>query len=282
MIVPTQHNLFLRSLCVQELRNVPKHTKKEERNMAILTLETKKYAIKIDNFEGPLDLLCHLIDKNKMNIYDINLSEITDQYIDYLKEQERLNLEIASEFLVMASTLLYLKSKNLLPKQEEEEEELTEEELIRRIIEYKKFKEMSKVFKKNYLDFSGRFFKGQDTIELPKQKLERDYESNLIPDIYKKLVQRNSVKLNQNAKNIEKIAITDNYTVASKVREMFRVLVKQKRFVFNKLFSMKKHDRQEVVTAFSGLLELSRRSKVETSQKEIFGDITVEKSKKIS
>ena len=80
--------------------------------MAILTLETKQYAIKIENFEGPLDLLCHLIDKNKMNIYDINLSEITDQYIKYLNEMEKLNLEIASEFLVMASTLLYLKSKN--------------------------------------------------------------------------------------------------------------------------------------------------------------------------
>ena len=250
--------------------------------MAILALETKKYAIKIDNFEGPLDLLCHLIDKNKMSIYDIQLSQITDQYIDYLKEQEKLNLEIASEFLVMASTLLYLKSKNLLPKQEEEEEELTEEELIRRIIEYKKFKEMSKVFKENYLDFSRRYFKEQDRIELPKQRLEKDYESNLIPEIYKKLVDRNRVKLNQNAKNIEKIAITDNYTVASKVREMFKVLVKQKKFVFNQLFSTKKHDRQEVVTAFSGLLELSRRSKVETSQKEIFGDITVEKSKKIS
>ena len=103
-----------------------------------------------------------------------------------------------------------------------------------------------------------------------------------MPDIYKKLIERNSVKLNQNAKNIEKIAITDNYTVASKVKEMFKVLVKQKRFVFNKLFSIKQHNRQEVVTAFSGLLELSRRSKVETWQKELFGDITVEKSKKIS
>ena len=77
--------------------------------MAILTLETEQYPIKIDNFEGPLDLLCHLIDKNKMNIYDINLSEITDQYMEYLKQNEIMNLEIASEFLVMASTLLYLK-----------------------------------------------------------------------------------------------------------------------------------------------------------------------------
>ena len=246
--------------------------------MAILTLETKKYAIKIDNFEGPLDLLCHLIDKNKMNIYDINLSEITDQYIAYLKEQESLNLEIASEFLVMASTLLFLKSKNLLPKQEEEEEEITEEELIRRIIEYKKFKEISKALKENYIVYSNRYFKGQEEIELPKRKIEKDYDKELVPKIYKGIVEINNEKVNQNAKNIEKIAITDNYTVASKVKEMFKVLVKQKRFIFNKMFSIKKHNKQEVVTAFSGLLELSRRSKVETIQEELFGDIIVNKS----
>ena len=115
---------------------------------------------------------------------------------------------------------------------------------------------------------------------MPKQKLEKDYEKTLLPEIYEKLVERNSVKLNQNAKNIEKIAITDNYTVASKVKEMFKVLVIQKRFIFNKLFSLKQHNRQEVVTAFSGLLELSRRSKVETMQENLFGDITVQKAKK--
>ena len=87
----------------------------------VLTLETNKYAIKLDNFEGPLDLLCHLIDKNKMNITDINLSEITDQYMEILNEMEKMNLEIASEFLVMASTLLYIKSKNLLPVEAEDE-----------------------------------------------------------------------------------------------------------------------------------------------------------------
>ena len=250
--------------------------------MAILALETQKYAIKIDNFEGPLDLLCHLIDKNKMNIYDINLSEITDQYIEFLKEQEKLNLEIASEFVVMASTLLFLKSKNLLPKQEEEEEEITEEELIRRIIEYKKFKEISKVLREKYIIFSNRYYGFEEKIDLPKQKLEKKYDEAIIPEIYENLVEKNNEKINQNAKNIEKIAITDNYTVASKVREMFRVLIKQKRFVFNKLFSIKKHNKQEVVTAFSGLLELSRRSKVITSQEELFGDITVEKVKKVA
>ncbi len=248
--------------------------------MSILTLETKKYAIKIENFEGPLDLLCHLIEINKMNIYDIQINEITDQYIQYLNQMEEMNLEFASEFVVMASTLLYLKSKKLLPKQEEEEEELTEEELIRRIIEYKKFKEISKVLKQNYIQNGNRYYKNQENIELPKQKLEKDYDNTVIPNIYNELIERNRVKINQNAKNIEKIALVENYTVASKVKEMFKVLVKQKRFVFNKLFSLNKHNKQEVVTAFSGLLEMSRRKKVETTQEELFGDITVEKTKR--
>ena len=247
----------------------------------ILTLESKKYAIKIDNFEGPIDLLLYFIEKNKMDIYDIKIEEITEQYINYLDEMEKLNLEIASEFLLMASTLLYLKSKKLLPKQEEETEELTEEELIRRIIEYKKFKDMSKIFRQNYEQNCNRYSKTQEEIELPKQKLEVEYDKNVIPELYKKIVERTSVKLNKDAKNIEKIALVDNYTVASKVKEMIKVLIHQKKFIFNKLFSLKQHEKQEVVTAFSGLLELSRREKVNTSQEELFGDIIVEKKKKI-
>ncbi len=243
----------------------------------ILTLQSKKYSIKIDKFEGPLDLLTYLIEKNKMDIYDINLTQITDQYIQYLNAMEELNLEIASEFLVMASSLLYLKSKKLLPKQEEETEELTEEELIRRIIEYKKYKEITKKLKESYTTYSKRIQKQPETIQLPNQKLEKEYNTKTIPEIYEKLVERTSQKLNENAKNIEKIAITENYTVASKVKEMFKILVKQKKFVFNKIFSINKRNKQEVVTAFSGLLELSRRNKVQTTQTETFGDITVEK-----
>ena len=214
-----------------------------------------------------------------MNIYDINLSDITEQYIEFLNEMEEMNLEIASEFLVMATTLLFLKSKNLLPKQEEEEEQITEEELIRRIIEYKKFKEISKVFKEDYLIYSNRFYKDQEQIKLPKQKLEKDYEPEKIPEIYKTLIEKNSEKINQNAKNIEKIALVDKYTVADKVKEMYRILTRQKKFIFNKIFTMKKHEKQEVVTAFSGLLEMSRRNKVETMQEEVFGDIVVKKKK---
>ena len=246
----------------------------------VLTLESNKYAIKIENFEGPLDLLCHLIDKNKMNIYDIKISQIADQYIEYINQMEEMNLEVTSEFLMMASTLLYIKSKGLLPNEVEAEEELTEEQLIARIIEYKKYKEITSKLKENYEEFSQRFFKIAEVIELPKQKLEIEYDTKMLPEIYKSIVARNNEKINQNARNIERIALIETYTVGSKVKEMFRELIRKPKFVFNKLYSLSKCNKQEVVTAFTGLLELSRRNKVTTMQEKLFGDITVEKNKR--
>lgn len=244
----------------------------------ILTYESTKYPIKIENFEGPLDLLCHLIDKNKMDICDVKISEIADQYIDYINAMEEMNLEIASEFLIMASALIYLKSKSLLPKEADDEEELSEEELLRRIIEYKKYKEISTKLKELFIENSKKVFKQPDVVELPKQKLEVHYTREDIEKAYKNIVNRSKNRLNQNAKNINKIAIVDHYTVAEKVKEMFKALISNKKFVFNKLFPAKKCDKEEIVTAFTGLLELSRRSKVVTSQEVIFGDITVEKA----
>ena len=245
----------------------------------VLEIKTKKYSIKINNFEGPLDLLCHLIDKNKMDIYDINISQITDQYIDYINNMEKMNLDVTSEFLVMASTLLYLKSKHLLPKTQDDKEEISEEELIRRIIEYKKYKEITKKLKENYLEYSKRYFKMQEEIELPKQKIGTDFDKNIIPTLYRNLIEKNKDKINENASNIEKIAIVETYSVGNTVKEMYKALIKYKKFTFNKLFSPKKRNKKEVVTAFSGLLEMSRRNKVITEQEELFGDIEVEKNK---
>lgn len=246
----------------------------------ILTLETKKYAIKLENFEGPLDLLCHLVDKNKMEITKVNISEITDQYIEYINQMEELKLEVASEFLVMASTLIYIKSKTLLPNEVEDEAELTEEELIKRIIEYKQYKEISKVLKNNIEQFSKRIYKLPERIELPKQKLEKKYSKEIISEIYLKIIKTNEEKINQNASNIEKIAIIDNVTVTSKVKQILKELIKKPKFVFNKLFTLKKCSKNEVVTAFSGLLELTKRNKVTTLQETNFGDITVQKVQK--
>ena len=131
----------------------------------VLTLESNKYAIKIENFEGPLDLLCHLIDKNKMDIYDIRISEIADQYIEYINAMEEENLEVTSEFLVMASTLLLIKSKGLLPTTVENEEELTEEQLIERN------KEMINVNTKNIEKIE---IKEKNTIESKLKKILRE------------------------------------------------------------------------------------------------------------
>ena len=213
----------------------------------ILALETNKYKVKLENFEGPLDLLCHLIDKNKMDIYDINLGEITDQYIEYINQMEKMNLEITSEFLVMASTLLYLKSKNLLPNQVEEEKELTEDEILQRIIEYKKYKEITKKLREMYENGGKNLFKLPEEIELPKQKLEKEYKKEDLALIYSNIIEKSSTRLNKNAKNIEKIAITETYTVADKVKTMFKALL---------------------------------HNKVLTTQEELFGNITVEKNNK--
>ena len=246
----------------------------------ILTLETNKYAIKLDNFEGPLDLLCHLVDKNKMDINQIKISEITDQYIDYINKMQELNLDVTSEFILMASTLLFIKSKSLLPKQVEDEAELTEEELVHRIIEYKKYKEISKKLKELYQVYSKRFYKVPDKIELPARKLEQNYSKEIIEQRYKNLVEKNKSKKNKNAINIEKIAITETVTVTSKVKDIFKELIKKPRFIFSKLCSAKKYTRLETVTAFSGILELTRRNKIKAQQEKNFGDIIVEKAGK--
>lgn len=246
----------------------------------IFILETNKYNIKLQNFEGPLDLLCHLIDVNKMDIYDVNLNEITDQYIEYLKKMEEMDLEITSEFLLMASNLLYIKSKKLLPRVEDEEEMISEEELIQRIIEYKQYKEITKTFAQMYADNNKRIFRKPESIELPKQDLEVNYNLDDIVSMYKDILERTSVRINKNVKNIEKIALIENYSVGDTVKTMFRELLRHPKFVFNKLFSLQKCNPQEVVTAFSGLLEMSRRSKVETTQQRLFGDIEVSKKKR--
>ena len=246
----------------------------------ILTLETNKYLLKLENFEGPLDLLCHLVDKNKMDIYEVNISEITDQYIEYINTMQDLKLEVTSEFLVMASTLLYLKSKSLLPKVDTEgEEELTEEELIYRIVEYKKYKEISKKLREFFSEYSKRFYKLPEKIELPNRKIEKEYKPNQISQAYEDLIERNKNKINKNAINIEKIAIAETVTVASKVKDIFRELTKKSKFIFNKLCTTKKYNKLETITAFSGVLELSKRNSIITQQEITFGDITIEKNK---
>ena len=119
-----------------------------------------------------------------------------------------------------------------------------------------------------------------DKIELPKQELEKEFTMNDIVERYKKLIEKNENKQNENKHNIEKIAVFDTFSVSEKVKDIFRELVKKQKFVFNKLFSLNEKPKAEVVTAFSGVLELSRRNKINAEQRELFGDIVISKRKR--
>ncbi len=244
---------------------------------SVLTLESKKYEIKLENFEGPLDLLCYLISKNKVDISEVKISEIADQYLEFITIQENMNLEITSEFLIMASNLLLIKSKMLLPKEIDDEAELTEEELLNKIIEYKRYKEISIFLKARYNENKNILFKNPDMIELEKQELEIDYDENIIPNTYLKMLDISKKRINDNAKNIEKIAVTETVSVSSKVKEIFRELIRHSKFIFSKLFSTDKCSKMEIITAFSGILELNRKNKIQVKQEKLFGDILVEK-----
>ncbi len=240
----------------------------------------EQYTIKIDNFEGPLDLLCHLVEKNKMDICDIQIAVITDQYIEYLNQMRQNNLEITSEFIVMASRLIYLKSKSLLPSVVEEATEENEFDLVKLLTEYKRYKEYTFSLRERLDIYHKRYFKLPATIELPKAKLEKTYAPELIPEIYAAFIRRENEKKNLQADNIKKLAISEKYTVQSKIREIIRELIKKPKFIFNKLFNVKKQEKSEVVTAFLSLLELSKMSRIKVTQDSLFGNIQVEKISK--
>ncbi len=242
----------------------------------------EQYSIKIENFEGPLDLLMHLIEKNKMDIMDIKISVITDQYLEYLKEMQRMNLEVTSEFIVMASRLIYLKSKSLLPSLAPlESEEESEFDLVKLLVEYKRYKECTFTLRERLEEYHKRCFKMPSKVNLPKAEFETQYDSDVIPKVYMSFLEKEKVKKNLQADNIKKLAVSEKYTVQGKIREIIRQLLKKPKFVFNKLFNPKKQEKAEVVTALLSLLELSKMSRINVTQDGLFGDINVEKIPKV-
>lgn len=241
----------------------------------------ESYKVKISNFEGPLDLLCHLVEKNKMNIYDIPINEITNQYIEYLNSMQAMNLEVTGEFLIMASNLLYIKSKTLLPVEEKdsEEEMPSKEELIYKLVEYKRIKEITEMMKDNSEKFSLFHYKDPEkiTFEKIKPKLEVTYSSELIPSVFMKLAKSNMEKINHNANDVHRLIESEKITVKSKIRDILRGILKKGDLIFNKTFNIKEKSKIEVITAFMAMLELNRASKVNISQEYNFGDIKLTK-----
>lgn len=176
----------------------------------------------------------------------------------------------------MASTLLYIKSKALLPKIQEDEEELTEEELLKRIIEYKQYKEISKKLKEQYEEFSNRVFKLPENVILPKQKIETVYEKSIISQMYSEVINRNKNKMNTNIQEkIDEIILHETVTIASKVKLILKELLKKPKFVFNKLFSKENNKPIDIVTAFLSMLELTKKNRILVKQQKNFGDIII-------
>lgn len=249
-----------------------------------MTEINNKINVTISNFEGPLDLLCFLISKNKMDIFDISLSELTDKYIEYLNEMRELDMEIATEFMVMATTLLYIKSKKLLPiaePVEDEDAEITEEELLERIAMYKMYKEKQPLLREMYEAHFGSFEKLPENIKL-KRKFDSESltsKENLL-EIYNDLLKRKFDKINVKSEEIKKIALYEKVTIKSKVKQIIEVFKKKTSFVFNNVFSKKNSTKLDIVTALLGVLELSRQKHVELKQDTLYGDITVKKISK--
>lgn len=241
----------------------------------------EKYNIVINNFEGPLDLLLYLITKNKMSIFDISLSELTDKYIEYLNQMSEQNIEITSEFVVMASTLLDIKARKLLPELEPKEEEIvSEDDIINRIIEYKKYKEISDELYNMYSNNFGSFVKPFEKI---KYKEKRPYSGENLDiqklyNMYDEILFRNKNKINKKSEEIKKIAIYEKITVQDKVRQIVNYLDNNNNMIFNNVFSIEKLDNIEIVTAFLGMLELSKLKEVDIQQRYLFSDINVEKA----
>jgi len=252
----------------------------ETENKEELGLENK-HSISISNFEGPLDLLCYLVTKNKMDIFEVSISEITDQYIKYLYTMQSLDMNVATEFLVMASTLLYLKSKKLIPITEiefVEEGEITEEELLEKIANYKQYKDKQEILREMYTNNFGTFEKYPEKIKI-KRSIDESIllkMSDLVV-LYKNVLSRIKDKVNLMSKNIEQIAFYERITIKSKVRQIAEIFKNKASFVFNKVFSNKENNKLDIVTAFLGVLELSRLKNVSITQKEMFGEIYVNK-----
>lgn len=229
--------------------------------------------IKLDVFEGPFDLLLTLLERNKLDIADISVSLITDQYMEIL--HNNFDMEIASEFLVMASTLLHLKSRRLLPKEEKAEEEVSEEELIRRLTEYRRFKNIAPEIGKLYEYWSKSFYKMPENLNFPRVYTPVDIDMQVFVGVYREIEARNLEKRNDNRQKMERILKVEKVSIRDKMRQIVSKLIRKTKSTFAEIFDRKRSSRMERVTGFLALLELDRRKRVSVRQDKLFGEIEI-------
>ncbi|MFC1570868.1 segregation and condensation protein A [Candidatus Omnitrophota bacterium] len=233
------------------------------------------YKVKLQIFEGPLDLLLFLIKRDKVDVYDIPIADVTKQYLEYMELMQLLDLEIAGEFLVMAATLMHIKSKMLLPPEETEEEEQEQEdprdELVRRLLEYKKYKEAADKLHSMYNSHKGVFVRegeGERSRVVSDDGSEY-FEASLFDLItaFRKVL-----------KNVPKEAfhkvVKNEFTVSDKIHQIYHVLAKQSKVLFTALFE-EVRNKDEIIATFLAILELMKMREVFVVQKSYFDEIEI-------
>lgn len=229
------------------------------------------YKVELEIFEGPLDLLLYLIKKDEIDIYNIPIEKVASKYLEYIELMKMLDLNIAGEFLVMAATLMYIKSKMLLPPEERPPEEVEEEDprldLVRQLLEYKRFKDAAHFLQQKEI-LEEKIFTRHAPQEFVHEILLADVS---IFDLIG--------AFNQALKKIERTAhhelVQDNFTVADKIDEIKELLKNSPSFSLTGLFDRMK-SKIEVIAAFLALLELMRLKVLRVVQNELFGEIVVE------
>ena len=231
--------------------------------------------LKINEFEGPLDLLLHLIKENKMDIFDIKIEEITEQYLSYIKMQESMNLEIDSEYLVLASELIEIKSKLLLPHEKEtldEDESDPREELMNRLLEYQAYKEITKTLKEKELIRQEIYTKAPSSL---KEFVDNDTDIKMditlddLVDAFQKFLERK-----KESKPLSTKVTENEITVSSRRSDIKMILSKGKKVSFFKLFPV--YTKEYVVATFLAVLEMVKNKEIIITQNDTFDDIVCE------
>lgn len=235
------------------------------------------YSIKINEFEGPLDLLLHLIKEANIDIQDISINEITNQYLDYINKMEELNINVASSYLVMASELMEIKSKSLLPKQEKEDNDLEEEEvsreaLINKLIEYKKYKEIIEVFKILESKRKDIYIKGPEKISNYITGPVLNNEGYTVDDLTGAFL--NFLKRKEQDKPINTKIVDKEYSVKERKQNIRSILHQKHKVKFQELFN--EYNRPYLIVTFLSVLEMTKDKEIIIRQERNFDDILIE------
>lgn len=240
--------------------------------------------IKVHDFDGPFDLLLHLIRKNKMDIYNVEIYKVTNQYLNYLDSMKQMDLEITSEFIVIAATLIEIKSKKLLPKpkkEEEENEEDIEKRLLEKLIIYKKIKESTSFFKNRYISSGSVYTKKPEIIEeIKSSEIDNDdiFKNLTLLDLYHIYNNLLNDYINKQNKNniLQKKIYVDKYKVEDKVLYLGERLEYNKVTEFSEVIS-ECECKIECVVTFLAILEMMKQKMIKVYQNTNFGEILIER-----